>query len=206
MLAQVRQLVAEVSLQLAECHVVSGLVGRADEVSHGFSLREVHLAVEEGTLSELTRSGSRAAVLYQQRHHPLQYIRRAMTGNLRGVFARVRMRSTEHAHQHFVHGLSLPVGYPAEGDGVWRSVVQLPVGFSRRREYLFCYLNRLIARDSYYSYRTALCGGYCAYRWVVIHFLSFNKCKCTLFYLILHSIKNMTSIIREEIFLGWSFQ
>ena len=68
-------------LQLAECHVVCSFVGSADEVGYGFCLREIHLAVEECTLSELAWTGRNASVLGEQEHHLLQYVGGAVAGD-----------------------------------------------------------------------------------------------------------------------------
>ena len=46
---------AEMALQLAERHLVGCRVGRGDEISYGFCLREVHLAVEIGTTGVFAR-------------------------------------------------------------------------------------------------------------------------------------------------------
>ena len=50
------------AFQLAHGYLVSGAVGRGDKVGHGFSLREVHLAVEVGSLGKLAGFSHAAAV------------------------------------------------------------------------------------------------------------------------------------------------
>ena len=52
--------------QLTQSHLMGGLVGRGDEVGHGFGLREVHLAVQIGAHGELARAGHSAAVGNEQ--------------------------------------------------------------------------------------------------------------------------------------------
>ena len=67
--AQLRKLRRKMPPQLTQRHLMSGLIGRSNQVGHSLSLREVHLTVEIGTLGKFTRKSHTASVLNQQFQH-----------------------------------------------------------------------------------------------------------------------------------------
>ena len=69
LLAQSRQLRAVAAPQLRHGNLVTGPAARGDEVGHRLRLREVHLAVQEGALRELARTGHAASLLAEQLQH-----------------------------------------------------------------------------------------------------------------------------------------
>ena len=118
MCTEVCQLVAEVTLELAHSHIVRSLVGRTDEVGYSLCLRQVHLAIEEGTLRKLARSGWHATILGKQEHNLLKHIGRAVARNLHRVLACIRMRRAENGYEHLVDNVVVDIDYIAEGKGI----------------------------------------------------------------------------------------
>ena len=88
--------------QLTHSHLVGGTVVGGNEVGYSFGLREVHLTVEIGTLGELAWKGHPAAILYEQFKYLVNDIARAVTRDLRAVFARVAVRGLENGNQYLV--------------------------------------------------------------------------------------------------------
>ena len=77
-------------------------VGGSDEVGHGFGLAEVELAVEVGSLGELSGVGHTAAVLDEEVQDLIDDIGGAVTGDFHGVFAGVAVRGTEDGDEGFI--------------------------------------------------------------------------------------------------------
>ena len=95
------------TLQLAERHLVCCLVGRGDEISYGFCLREVHLAVEIGTTGVFAGFCLATSYLRKAMENLLKNVSAAMTGNLGGVLACITVGCTEHAHQYIIDGVAI---------------------------------------------------------------------------------------------------
>ena len=95
------------TLQLAERHLVGCLVGRGDEISYGFCLGEVHLAVEIGTTGVFAWFCLATSYLCKAMENLLKNVSAAMTGNLGGVLACITVGCTEHAHQYIIDGVAL---------------------------------------------------------------------------------------------------
>ena len=95
------------TLQLAERHLVGCLVGRGDEISYGFCLREVHLAVEICTTGVFARFCLATSYLCKSMENLLKNVSAAMTGNLGGVLACITVGCTEHAHQYIIDGVAI---------------------------------------------------------------------------------------------------
>ena len=123
--AQRTQFPAEAPPHLVHRHAVVRLRGRSDEVRHRLRLAQVHFPVEERPLRVLPGACHLAALLQQQFHNTVQDIGRAVAGNLRAVFTRVRVGSAEEAHQHLVHHLvGCGVNDASEGQRVARLLLQ----------------------------------------------------------------------------------
>ena len=78
-----------------------------DEVGHGFSLREVHFAVKEGALGELSGMGHAATVRQQHLHDLLLDKDRSVAGNLHHVLASVGVRCGKLGYDNLVNELSV---------------------------------------------------------------------------------------------------
>ena len=72
--AQTGELCRYAASELAHGHLVGSFVGRGYQVGNGFSLREVHLAVQVSAHGVFARLGHAATVLYQQLQDLIQYI------------------------------------------------------------------------------------------------------------------------------------
>ena len=118
LLPQAGELRAEVSAQLAHGHAVCGLVGGSDEIGYGFSLREVHLAVQVGAAGVFAGLGLAASVVDEELQHLAEDVSAAVAGYLDAVLSGVTVGRAEEADEHFVDHSVLPVVYVAVGDGV----------------------------------------------------------------------------------------
>ena len=96
--AQNGQFTAEMSLQLAECHLMCRLIGRSNQICHCLSLRKIHLAVHIGTTSIFARFCLATTYLYEALKNLLKNVSATMAGNLRGILARITVGRSEHAH------------------------------------------------------------------------------------------------------------
>ena len=79
---------------------------RMNQVRHGFGLREVEAAIEEGALGELTGQGEARAVFQHGVEDGFGGENAAMTGDFHHVFAGVGARSAHHGAEDFVHRLA----------------------------------------------------------------------------------------------------
>ena len=105
--AQTSEFPAEATPHLAHRQTVGGHIGGCDKVGHGFSLTQVHFAIEEGAFGELAGLGIETAVVEQQLHDLLEYKNGTMARYLHTVLSRVGMWLAEYAHQHIVKQLSV---------------------------------------------------------------------------------------------------
>ena len=98
---------------------------RCDEVSNGFRLAEVHLAIEEGPFGVFPRACHTASRSKKKLHDTAKDIGRTVAGDFRAVLARVGMWATEETDEHFVNGLPVRgVDDLAEGERAARFVFE----------------------------------------------------------------------------------
>ena len=82
---------------LLRCRCIGG-----DQVGHGLCLREIELAVQEGTLGELARLGHPGSQRYERIDDLFLDIWGTMTGDLGHIFPGIGPWRTKNRHHHFV--------------------------------------------------------------------------------------------------------
>ena len=88
LVAQLLNSIGDAAFEVLQSEVLLGFGLRSNQVGHCLGLREVHLAVEKRTLSELTGSGHPYARFDKRLHHRLLDIYAAVAGYLYRIFAR----------------------------------------------------------------------------------------------------------------------
>ena len=118
LLAQAGELAAESATHLLDGQAVRGGRGGGDEVGHGFGLRQVELAVDEGAAGELAGGGQPAALAQQQGHDLLLYVDGAVARDFDGIFAGEGVGGDEEGGDDVVEGVARLVGDGAVVGGI----------------------------------------------------------------------------------------
>ena len=109
-------LIAQASLQLTGGGTGGSRGLGADEIHHRLGLGQVELAVEEGPLGELARTGHAGTGLKHRGQHTRGDQRSPMAADLDKILARVAAGVAEDREQHLVDDLAMRINDPAEGD------------------------------------------------------------------------------------------
>ena len=103
-------------------------VGRGDQVGHRLGLDQVELAVEEGALAELARTGLARTQFAAALDQPQQQHRAAMGLQFDHVFAGEAVRARERQHQAIIDHFACGVGEGCAPGAAWQQGVpaQMP--------------------------------------------------------------------------------
>ena len=111
LVSQFGQLLAEATSHLVHGQTVGSCRGRCDKISHGFSLTQVHLSVQECPLCEFSWCGLSASCADEASERFAQYELRAVAGYLYGVFTCIRPWSTEKTDEDLVERVAISIIY-----------------------------------------------------------------------------------------------
>ncbi len=150
---------AETALELFGRGTEREIGPRADHIDHGFGLREVHLAVPERALRELTRAGRARPRLQARLQHAGRHEHAPMAADLHQVVAGVAVRGAMHGEHHLIDE---PVGVSNPGSNNLAEVLDVRLELRRclfPAKDRIRQRNRLRPRDPHHRDGTLADGG-----------------------------------------------
>jgi hypothetical protein len=98
--------------------LLGGLAFGRYQVAHGLCLGQVELAIQEGSLGELSGTGRNGTTFYTEVYDSLQNITGSMARYLYYVLTSIGMRIAKEGHDYFIYQLSAARYDPAKVQGV----------------------------------------------------------------------------------------